>query len=73
MGMTHVHDPRTLEVPPDVLARAKRALAENGPTRGARSLGISRNSLLSIVATGYAMPGTVALIRSSEPSHRGAA
>lgn len=60
--MTHAHDPRTIEVPPPLLDLAKRALAENGPTRGGRLLGISRNSLLSIIATGYAMPGTVALI-----------
>lgn len=64
--MNHVHDRRTIKVPPAELARAKQALAEHGPTRGGRLLGISRNSLLTIVATGYAMPGTVALMRQSE-------
>ena len=59
--MTHAHDPRTVAVPPEVLEVAKRALAEGGPQKAAQRLGISRNAVLSIVATGYAMPGTVAL------------
>ena len=61
MGMTHVHDPRTIAVPPEILAAARQALDEVGPQRAAQRLGISRNALLSIVATGRGMPGTVAL------------
>ena len=59
--MTHAHDPRTIAVPPEVLEVAKRALAEGGPRKAAQLLGISRNAVLGIVATGFAMPGTVAL------------
>ncbi len=64
--MSYVNDPRTVKVPPQLLAAAKSILAEHGATRGARLLGVSRNSLLSVVAIGYAMPGTVALLRSGQ-------
>jgi hypothetical protein len=59
--MAHVHDPRTVPVPTEILDAAKTYLAELGPLRAGRRLGISRNALLGMVATGYGMPGTVAL------------
>jgi plasmid maintenance system antidote protein VapI len=59
--MTSAHDPRTVPVPADILEEAKRALAELGPKRAGERLGISRNAVISIVATARAMPGTVAL------------
>jgi len=56
------HDPRTVEVPEPVLAAARNALENHGPNRGAKLLGVSRNALLAMLATGHAMPGTVALV-----------
>lgn len=63
--MAYVHDPRTIEVPEELLARARAALAEFGPRRGAARMGISRNALISVVATGCAMAGTVSLMKQA--------
>lgn len=68
--MAQAHDPRTIEVPTELLERAKAALAEFGPKRGAERLGISRNALLGIAATGRAMAGTVSLMKQAAPEQR---
>lgn len=66
MTAAHMHDPRTVEVPEDLLTAARAALDADGPVRGAARLGISRNALLGICATGRCMPGTVALLRQKQ-------
>jgi hypothetical protein len=56
-------------VPEAILAQARELLREIGAQRGAKRLGISRNALLSILAMGRAMPGTLALIeRATTPN-----
>ena len=56
------HDARTVVVPPRILDRARRALDDLGAVAASRELGISRNALLGMLATGRSMPGTVALV-----------
>ncbi len=53
----------THQVPAPLLAAARAALEAHGPRKGAELLGISRNALTGIVATGHAMAGTIALLR----------
>jgi hypothetical protein len=65
MTLLHVRDPRVVEVPAELLARARAALAQHGPLRGAKRMGISRNALISVVASGFAMRGTVALMKQA--------
>jgi hypothetical protein len=36
-----------------------------GPREAAKQLGIGRGALLGVIATGQAMPGTVALLREA--------
>jgi hypothetical protein len=64
--MSFMHQPRTIEVPAELLATARAALDTHGPKRGGELLGISRNALVGIVATGRAMPGTIALIQQKQ-------
>lgn len=59
-------DARVREVPPDLLELAKAALAEHGATRAAEELGISRATLLGIVAGTPVMPGSIALLREAK-------
>jgi hypothetical protein len=67
-----MHDPRTLQVPEAILSKARELLSELGPIRGGKRLGISRNALLSILATGRAMPGTLALIERATAESKAA-
>lgn len=64
--MALMHHPRTIEVPPELLAIAIAALDAHGPKRGGELLGISRNALVGIVATRRAMPGTIALMQQKQ-------
>lgn len=59
--MSLSHQPRTIEVPAELLADARAALNEHGPRRASELVGVSRNALMGMVATGRAMPGTIAL------------
>lgn len=63
--MRHVHDPRTRPVPPQLIDAARRLLDSRGPIGASRELGISRNALLGALATGRAMPGTIAMMERS--------
>ncbi len=79
LGMAHPHhaparafvqpqpqpQPRTIAVPPALLAECRAALETYGPRRGAERLGVSRNALMGLIATGRGMPGTVALLREN--------
>lgn len=62
--MAHV-DRRCVDVPPELIAQVHVTLREHGPRRAAARLGISRSAVLSIIGTGRAMPGTVALLRQA--------
>jgi len=64
--MAHLHQTNTREVPSQLLDAARAALAAHGPRRGAELLGLSRNALLSMLATGRAMPGTIALMQQNQ-------
>jgi hypothetical protein len=58
-------DPRLVLASPELTEQAKILLDELGPAHAAEELGISRATLLGIVAGTPVMPGSLALLREA--------
>lgn len=49
----------------DLIAAVAELHQRLGPRQAAQELGVGRGALLGVIATGQAMPGTVALLREA--------
>lgn len=59
------HDPRTREVPPELVALVRDCVQRRGRQGAARALGIHSATLTSIMAGLPVMPGTLSLLRDA--------
>jgi hypothetical protein len=57
--------PRVIRVPVEFCAVVAELQERVGPRQAAQELGLGRAALLGVVATGKALPGTIALLREA--------
>jgi hypothetical protein len=65
VDIIHRGRPRAVRVPVEYIAVVAALQERVGPRQAAQELGLGRAALLGVVATGKALPGTVALLREA--------